>query len=102
MRFSSAFVRKSIKKFVRILVFNNFLLKYYQLYIKTARDKNHLFSSHRTLRIFLEFFINFFLSYENTILKNSKKNSEKILRTLKEENKQFLSLPFSIKLIIFE
>jgi len=25
------------------LIFNNFLLKYYQLYKKTARDENYLF-----------------------------------------------------------
>jgi len=36
----------------RMLIFSNFLLKYYQLYRKTASDKNCLFSSHRVLRIF--------------------------------------------------
>ena len=42
-----------------ILILTNFLIKYYQLYRKTARDKKYLFSSHRTLRIFyqLHFFI---------------------------------------------
>ena len=48
-----------IAKNYRKLVFNNFLFKYYQLSEKTARDENCLFSSHRTLRIFSEFFINF-------------------------------------------
>ena len=38
-----------IAKNCRKLVFNNFLLKYNQLYRKTARDKNCLFSSHRIL-----------------------------------------------------
>ena len=41
------------------LVFNNFLLKYYQFYRKIAINKNYLFSFHRTLRIFSKFFINF-------------------------------------------
>ena len=41
------------------LVFNNFLLGYYQPYRKIARDKNCLLSSHRALRIFSKFFINF-------------------------------------------
>ena len=45
-----------ITKNRRILVFNNFLLKYYQLYRKIASDKGCLFSSHRVLRIFSEFF----------------------------------------------
>ena len=35
-----------IIKNCRILVFNNFFLKYYQLYKKTSRNKNYLFSSH--------------------------------------------------------
>jgi len=35
---------------------NNFLLKYYQLYRKAAKDKNHLSFSHKVLRIFSEFF----------------------------------------------
>jgi len=47
-----------IKIFLVIIFGNNFFLKY-QLCRKTARDKNCLFSSHRTLRIFSEFFINF-------------------------------------------
>ena len=50
-----------IAKNCRKLVFNNFVLKYYQFYRKTTRDKNYLFFSHRTLRIFLEFFINFLI-----------------------------------------
>ena len=48
-----------IIKNCQILILNNFLLKYYQFYRKTAKDKNHLFFSHRTLKIFSEFFINF-------------------------------------------
>jgi len=55
-----------IIKNCQILVLNNFLLKYYQLYRKTPRDKNHLFSSHRTLRIFSEFFSTaFFYFYQH-------------------------------------
>ena len=38
----------------KILITNK--LKYYQLYRKIARDKNHLFSSHKVLRIFSGFF----------------------------------------------
>ena len=50
-------------------VFNNFLLEYYQLYRKIARDKNYLPSSHRALRIFSEFFINFLVfSYREQFL----------------------------------
>jgi len=37
-------------------LFNNFLLKCYQFYRKTATHKNCLFSSHKALRIFSEFF----------------------------------------------
>jgi len=54
-----------ISKNCQILIFNNFFLKYYQLYRKTARDKNCLFSSHGTLRIFSEFFINFLEHFTN-------------------------------------
>ena len=52
-----------IIKNCRKLVFNNFILKYYKLYRKITRDKNCLFSSHRALRIFLEFFQNFLTPY---------------------------------------
>jgi len=52
-----------ITKHCQILILNNFLLKYYQLYRKAARDKNHLFSSHKVLRIFSEFFQNFLIPY---------------------------------------
>ena len=52
-----------ITKNYRILIFNNFLLKYYQLYRKTVRDKNYLFSSHRALKFFSEFFQNFLIPY---------------------------------------
>ena len=45
-----------ITKDRRILVFNNFLLKYYHFYRKIASDKNYLFSSYKVLRIFSEFF----------------------------------------------
>ena len=41
------------------LIFNHFSLKYYQVYRKTARDKNCLVSSYRTqnfFRIFLSIF----------------------------------------------
>ena len=48
-----------IIKNCRILVFNNFFLKFYQLNRKNVRDRNYLFSPRRTLRIFSEFFINF-------------------------------------------
>ena len=44
-----------IAKNCRKLIFNNFLLKYCELYRKTVRDKNCL-SSHKGLRIFSEFF----------------------------------------------
>jgi len=47
-----------ITKNCRKLIFNKFLLKYYQLHRKTARDKNCLCFFHKTLRIFSEFFIN--------------------------------------------
>ena len=50
-----------ITKNRRKLVFNNFVLEYYQFYRKIARDKNCLLSFHRAPRIFSEFFINFSL-----------------------------------------
>jgi len=56
-----------ITKNCRILVFNNFLLKFHQLYRKTARDKNCLFFSHKVLRIFSEFF--------NTVFSHVAKNN---------------------------
>jgi len=49
-----------IAKNYRKLIFNHFLLKYYQFYRKTIRDKNCLFSSYRALRIFSEFLNIFF------------------------------------------
>jgi len=65
----SAIVTKIlIAKNCRKLVFNNFLLKYYQLYRKPARDENCLFSFHRTLRIFSEFF--------NTVFSHIGKNEK--------------------------
>ena len=45
-----------ITKNRKILIFNNFLLKYYHLYRKTARDKNCLFFSYKVLRIFFRIF----------------------------------------------
>ena len=78
-----------IIKYRWILSFNNVLFKYYQLYRKSVRDKNCLFSSHKVLKIFSEFFINFLvlyfliywqlflLTWENTILKNSEKIRKK-------------------------
>ena len=48
-----------ITKNCRILIFNNFLFKYYHQILykkKTAIDKNCLFSFHRVLKIFSEFF----------------------------------------------
>ena len=45
------------------LIFINFVLKYYQFYRKTTRDKNYLFSSRRALRIFLEFFNTVFFHF---------------------------------------
>ena len=56
-----------ITKNCRELTFNHFLFKY-QLYKKTARDKNCLFSSHKILRIFLEFF--------NTVFSHVGKNEK--------------------------
>ena len=91
-----------ITKNHRILVFNNFLLKYCQLYRKIARDKNCLFSSRRALnKIFFWIFyqlLNTAISYwqlflstwENAVLTNS----EKILWILWKENKRFLHLLF--------
>ena len=83
------------------MVLNNFLFKYYQLYGKIVTDKNHLFSSHRTLKNFSEFFINFlvihFLIFTNMRkydIKKLWKNFEKILRTLWEENSFYLLLFF--------
>ena len=72
-----------IAKNYRKLVFNNFLFKYYQLYRKIdnffkyyqlyrKRDKNDLFSSHRALRNFLQFFQNFF----NTVFSHGDKNKK--------------------------
>jgi len=94
------------------------------LYRKIARYKNCVFSSHRTLRIFSEIFVflilhligNYFYQHEkmgwlttwdwqheiiiNFYQHRKLKNSEKILRILWEENKQFLlSHCFSVKLI---
>ena len=43
----------------KLLTFSNFLLEFYQLCRKIVGDKNYLFSSHRALRIFSEFFITF-------------------------------------------
>jgi len=85
-----------IAKNCQKLVFNNFLLKYYQLYRKTARDKYCLFFSHRVLRIFLEVFQNFLIPYFLMLIKMRKystkkliKNSETICRVLWDKNKQF-------------
>jgi len=63
---------------------NNFLLKYYQLYRKAARDKNHLFSSHKVLKIFSEFFKYFLMLVKIRKCSTKKliKNSEKIFRIL--------------------
>ena len=84
-----------ITKNCRKLVFNNFLLKYYQLYRRTAKDENCLFSSHRILRIFSEFFQNFLILYfhigKKCSAKKLIKNSEKIRRVLWKEIKQFSS-----------
>ena len=54
-----------IKNCQILAILNNFLLKYYQLYRKAARDKNHLFSSHKVLRIFSEFFNTVFFHVKN-------------------------------------
>ncbi|KYN22419.1 hypothetical protein ALC57_05181 [Trachymyrmex cornetzi] len=45
---------------------------------KTAEDKNYSFSSHRTLRIFLEFSINFLVQYF-IIFNNLRKYGDEIL-----------------------
>ena len=78
-----------IAKNCRKLVFNNFLLKYYQLCRKTARDENYLFFSHRTLWIFSEFFINFlilhfliFINMRKYSIKKFWKSSKKLLELL--------------------
>jgi len=89
-----------ITKNCQILVLNNFLLKYNQLSEKLQETKNYLFSSHRILsknffRIFYHNFLVHFLIFINMRkygIKKFWKNSEKILRTLWEENKWFLSL----------
>ena len=90
------------------MVFNNFLLKYYEFYRKIARVKNCVFSSHKVLRIFSEFFSVFSHVDKNScqyIKKcNTKmliKNSKKIFRALWKEN-NFVSCYFSVKLIVFE
>ena len=93
-----------ITKNCQILVLNNFLLKYYQLYRKAARDKNHLFS-YKILRIFQNFLVPYFLmliKIRKCSTKKLIKNSEKIFRVLWEENKWFFSCSFFIKLIVFE
>ena len=51
-----AIANKIFSKNCWILVFNNFFLKYYQLYRKTARNENYLFSFHKVLKFFSEFF----------------------------------------------
>jgi len=86
------------------LVFNNFLFKYYQLYRKTARDKNHLFSSHRTLRIFFRIFYQLFYciflflsTWENTVLKNSEKILKKFLKLYEKKINDFCFLYFFCK-----
>jgi len=85
-----------ITKYRRILVFNNFLFKYYQLYRKTASDKNCLFFFIEFWEFFQNFLVPHFLMLvkivTNAVLKKLIKNFEKILRVLWEENKQFLSL----------
>jgi len=82
-----------ITKNCQILVLNNFLLKYYQLYKNAARDKNHLFSS---IIKFWEFFQNFLIPYFFMLIKIRKynikkliKNSEKILRVLEKKINDF-------------
>ena len=92
-----------ITKNCQILVLNHFLLKY-QLYRKTARDKNHLFSSHKVLRIFSEFFQNFLISYFLILVKMKKctkkliKNSEKILELYEKKINDFCLLQLFYKL----
>ena len=85
-----------IAKNCRKLIFNNFLFKYYQLYRKTARDKNCLFFSHRTLRIFSEFFINFLVLNFFIFINIRKYGIKKFLKLYEKKINIFVSCSFSI------
>ena len=73
-----------ITKNCQKLVFNNFLLKYYQLYRKIAKNKNCLFFSYRTLKFFSEFFINFLVLRSFIFINLRKYGIKKILKKFLE------------------
>ena len=95
------------------LVFNNFLLEYYQPYRKIARDKNCLLSSHRALRIFSEFFINFLVLnflIGNHFVQHKKIHYWKVNKKFWKNSQNpmrrkwiiFVSCYFFVKLIVLE
>jgi len=65
-----------IAKNCRKLVFNNFLLKYCQLYRKTARDKNYFYFFLIEL-----FFFRIFSEFFNTLFSHFDKNAVKVLKS---------------------